>query len=79
LRKCCGTFYEKYVKNGFFDQNCSLNKANFGRFLQTSNSPKKSPIFGRIFSSKNRHPLLNFKSRPIGEKSPNLVTLALTF
>jgi hypothetical protein len=35
--------------------------------------PEKSPFWGDYFSLKNRHRL--FKSRPVDEKSPNLVTL----
>jgi hypothetical protein len=35
LGKSCWTFYEKYVKKGFLDQNCILNKVSFGQFLQT--------------------------------------------
>jgi hypothetical protein len=48
-------------------------KVNFGRFFTDIKIAQKVAIFGRFYFSKKSPS--TFKSRPIGEKSPNLVTL----
>jgi hypothetical protein len=57
------------LKMAFFDQIFSLIKVNFGQFFTGLKFARKSPFFGRIFSLKNRHPLLKVaqmaKNRPI--------------
>jgi hypothetical protein len=60
-------------KMAILDQNCSLMKVNFGRFFTDLKIAQKSPFLGRFYFSKKSPS--TFKSRPIGEKSPNLVTL----
>jgi hypothetical protein len=64
------------LKMAFFDQIFSLIKVNFGQFFTGLKFARKSPFFGRIFFVKKSPS--TFKSRPNGEKPPNLVTLIVS-
>jgi hypothetical protein len=52
-------------------------KVNFGQFFTDLKIAQKVAIFRRFYFSKKSPS--TFKNRPIGEKSPNLVTLDFFF